>query len=119
MVQVMKKVRRGVRLTPEGRVEEECLEYLNRNGFYAFKVKSTGTFDRASGQYRKSSPYEVNGVSDILAIRSGVTFYIEVKTDRGYQSADQKKFQCAVERADAIYVVVRSVEELKDYVRYW
>lgn len=119
MVQVMHKIKSAKRATPEGRIEEDCLKYLNQHGFYAFKVKSSGTFDQRSGQFRKASVYEVNGISDILAIRSGVTFYIEVKTGTGYQSKDQLNFQRQVERFDGVYVLVRSVEELEEYVRDW
>lgn len=98
---------------PEYAIEKECLIWLNTNGFYAWKNASTGTYDEALKTYRKSNPFQINGVSDIIAIRGGITFFIEVKGPRGTQSKMQRAFEAQLIRRSIPYLLVKSTEELK------
>ncbi len=50
----------------------------------------------------------VPGCADILACYRGRFIAIEVKTERGRQSQQQRRFQAAVERAGGLYVLARS-----------
>jgi hypothetical protein len=43
--------------------------------------------------------------------------FIEVKSATGRQSAEQKSFECQVKDAGAEYVVVRSVEEMREWLQ--
>ncbi len=116
IVQYKRKSKR----TPEGHIEEDVLRYLNEEaGYYAFKVPSTGIFDRSSGAYRKPSPWAVNGVSDIIACKDGRVYFVEVKTASGYQSQDQRNFETQVTKQGCTYVVVRSVEQMRKLVAEW
>jgi Holliday junction resolvase len=119
-VKVVRQVIRRAIGRREAAIERDCLKWLNtEGGFYAFKKPSIGMFDRSAGAYRKPGPYAVNGVSDIIAIRDGRVLFIEVKTETGKQSADQVKFARAVRVKGCDYIVVRSVEELTEYVSLW
>lgn len=53
------------------------------------------------------------GLSDLTAIRNGVTVYIEVKKRGGYQSTVQKKFQADVEDHGAKYILAKGIEDVK------
>lgn len=53
------------------------------------------------------------GLSDLTAIRNGVTVYIECKKRNGYQSAVQKKFQADVEAHGARYILAKGIEDVK------
>lgn len=104
----------------ESAIERDILKWLNsEGGFFGFKNNSVGVFDRNNGNFRKSSSYAINGVSDIIALRDGRVFFVEVKTPTGKQSPDQVKFQKAVTTMGCIYVVVHSVEEMQDYSEEW
>ena len=51
------------------------------------------------------------GWPDLLAIKNGSVYFMEVKTERGRQSADQKRFQEIVENAGCKYFVLHSAKE--------
>lgn len=99
----------------ESAIERDILRWLNeRGGFYAFKIHTTGQFDRGTGSYRKHSVYAVNGVSDVVALKDGVVLFLEVKAPHGKQSADQVKFMKAVRSMGGNYEVVTSVEDVEE-----
>lgn len=95
-------------------VERACLAWLNQNGFYAWKIKTVGTYDTAAGAFRRLSPFEIRGVADSCALaHGGITLWIEYKSATGVQSKWQKIFQERVEKMGGRYLLVRSLEELK------
>ena len=51
------------------------------------------------------------GAPDILGVRAGRAFGIEIKTPTGRQSAAQVAFQRAYERAGGLYIIARSVDD--------
>jgi len=66
----------------------------------------TGVFLKAQGM--------VSGVSDLAFLRSdGRMVFIELKTEKGRQSEEQKWWQSVVEANQARYYVVRTLEEFQ------
>lgn len=62
--------------------------------------------------------YCPKGVPDISGVLSdGRACWFEVKKPRTYQSKDQKFFQENVEKYDAIYKVVRSIEDVETFFK--
>ena len=53
----------------------------------------------------------VPGVSDLILIKPGAILFIELKTDAGFQSADQKAFQAIVESCGHTYKICRSLAD--------
>lgn len=53
------------------------------------------------------------GVSDLIVVYNYELLYIEVKTDGGTQSKEQKEFQSRVENLGFKYFVVHSLDEFK------
>jgi hypothetical protein len=53
------------------------------------------------------------GAADLLVIHYGRMVFIEVKTETGAQSANQKRFQQHCRDIEVPYHLVRSVEEFK------
>ena len=53
--------------------------------------------------------FSTPGAPDILGVRRGRGFGIEVKTSTRRQSKEQRAFQRAFERAGGLYVLARSV----------
>jgi hypothetical protein len=64
------------------------------------------------GVYRNEGNYNRSPVPSFYK-RSPVPLFVECKVGKGKQSAKQKQFQKAIERAGGTYLLVRSVEELE------
>ena len=59
------------------------------------------------------------GASDIVVMKDGHGFCLEVKDEKGEQSESQKIFETWCNRADVPYAVVRSVEETLFQLGLW
>jgi penicillin-binding protein-related factor A (putative recombinase) len=66
----------------EKQIESQILEWLNlQPGVFAFKVNTTGLWDAKRKIFRTiKNPYIHKGTSDIIGIKNGKFFAIEVKT---------------------------------------
>ena len=67
---------------------------------------------RVSGESDK-----LGGASDLIAVGHGWTLFIELKADGGRLSENQKAFGDAVVKRGGEYVVVRSVEDLRPFLK--
>lgn len=61
---------------------------------------------------RRLPKYTPRGVPDIIVVRGGAFYGLEVKTPKGKQSPEQKEFQAMVESHGGHYHVVRSVDDV-------
>lgn len=86
-------------LTPEGVIKNGVKQYLRIKGWFVFPVV----------QGALSYP----GISDFIALKAGLTIYVECKTKTGRQSKHQQQFQSDVERSGGIYLLIKDFEELK------
>jgi len=68
--------------------------------------------------FRRKGIYEMLGVADILLLLDGRFIAIEVKTRVGKLSDNQKLFGQQVVKNGGTYLVVRSLEEFKQYWAY-
>jgi hypothetical protein len=101
----------------ESAIERDILRWLNDGGrCYAFKVHSVGMFDSTTGNFRKSSPFAVNGISDVICVRDGRVMFLEIKRPGGKQSGDQIKFMKAVRSKGVLYEVLTSVDDAEELI---
>lgn len=92
---------------------KESLLYLTGQGFLVWS-NSTGAIKSASGRFQR---YGLIGSSDILGLTpNGQFFAAEIKTGKAIQNKHQKAFQKAVEKRNGIYIVVRSLNDLKEFI---
>lgn len=97
----------------KGRLESQVLSgilaYLEfRHDAFWWRQNTVGG-QALSGAYLHAE----KGVSDILCVKHGRFFGIEVKREfGGVQSEDQKRFQRNVESAGGTYVLASSVEDV-------
>lgn len=96
----------------EAQIEQACLQFLHYSKWYCVKIKDQ--VQCRDGKYLKPRPFEVRGVADIFAIKDGISLWIEVKTKTGVQSAHQKTFQKNIEMNGGVYLLVKSLDELKE-----
>jgi predicted nucleotidyltransferase len=73
-----------------------------RSKIEAMKMKTTGVLP---------------GVSDLIIIKPNEILFIELKTDIGVQSKEQKEFQKRVELLGFSYYLVRSLQEFQQIVK--
>lgn len=87
---------------PESIIQTQVRNLLRLDGWYVIRHQ----------QGLGSHP----GLSDLTAIKDGLTIYVEIKTPRGYQSDKQKKFQKDIELHGGKYIICRSVEDIQPYL---
>jgi hypothetical protein len=101
----------------EKQIENTILEFLKyKPGVFAFKVNTMGVVDKTRGVYRSISKNVVAGTPDIIACVSvksvGVFVGLEVKSEKGKQSKEQKSFQQKLQtRSHGYYFTVRSIKD--------
>ena len=84
----------------ETAIKKQIKYYLQYRGWFIFHVL------QGVGSYK--------GVSDFIAIKAGKVLFIEVKTMAGKQSADQLQFEANIKSHGGIYLVARSIEDIKE-----
>lgn len=97
----------------EKSIEKQVLRWLGSKDIFAFKVKSTGTFDPVRKRFRTSSPFYRKGCPDVLVVYKGFFVGLEIKTKTGRVSPHQKIFHADVKKAGGFVFVVRDVTELE------
>lgn len=92
---------------------KKCLLELSRCGFLAWK-NSTGSMPIQN----RYITFGCKGSPDILSIHptTGVFYGFEIKSGNAVQNKHQKLFEKAVLKRNAFYLVVRSLQDLKDCV---
>ena len=103
----------------ENRIQQECViwfhnRYMNHRGCL-FAVPNGGTRSGLEGKILKATGVWA-GVSDLLLMVGGVTTCLELKTDVGYQSAKQKRWQSLMQDNSFKYYIIRSQEEFIEIV---
>jgi hypothetical protein len=58
------------------------------------------------------------GVSDLIWINEGKTYFLEVKAEKGYQSVNQKEFESQVKKQGFEYYILRSTKDFDLFVKY-
>jgi len=86
---------------PEAKIKEAIRDYLRLRGFFVFHVHQ--------------DMYSYPGISDLLALRDGITYYIEVKQPGKKQRDSQIDFQRDVEAHKAVYKVMESLTDAMNF----
>ena len=68
------------------------------------------------GQHRTINIGTYPGASDLILSWRGSIYFVEVKTEKGRQSLNQERFEAHATQAGFKYVLVRSLEEFKDFL---
>lgn len=98
----------------EKTIENTILNWLSWKGIYAWKTKTTGTYDQRRGRFLKSSPLYRTGIADIIGILdNGRLFAIEVKSKKGRTRPNQDLFLSEIKKRNGLAFVARSVEDVE------
>lgn len=97
----------------EKEIENGILHFLNAFlGIRAYKIQTTGVYDSKQGCFRKRGKYVRKGMSDIIGIVEGRFLAIEVKSEKGVLSPDQKSFIMDVNESGGVAFVARSIQDV-------
>jgi len=101
-------------LTPEGRIKNDCLHYLEKRGFFVWN-NPTGTVRIAPDRWIH---FGRKGSSDIIGVMPDGRFLaVEVKTPHGRLSSEQSAFLEKVRGLGGVAVLARSLYELDNALR--
>lgn len=105
----MKDTRFGRKGLLEKEIQSSICDYLDLRKHFWWRNNS-GAYKAEHGAFIRfgtpSSP-------DIILVRDGRSYFLEVKQPGSYQSAEQKQFQERAEVAGALYAVFRSIEDVQ------
>lgn len=99
--------------TLEKEIQNQILSFLRSIGVHCWQVYNGSVYDSVKKTYRKSrSPYYVRGVSDILGILDGRFLAIEVKSEKGRLTDEQRVFLRRINDEGGVGIVGRSVKQV-------
>jgi hypothetical protein len=103
-------------MQPETAIKNSILRLIQlhpKRGM-AWSQYNGAVFDQRRGFYRKPSRWYRKGVPDIIGIWDGKPLFIEVKTETGKVSSEQKQFLEDATSHGALAFVARSYQEVKE-----
>jgi hypothetical protein len=99
-------------------IQRSILDYLKLKGYRCcWRQNNTAiSYVDAHGarRFRAMPAYARRGLPDILLVhpKDGRLYGIEVKTNAGRQSEDQKAFERDMTAANGVYILARSVDDV-------
>lgn len=100
------------RRTLERHTQRACLDLLAAEGIW-FRRHNTGAVKAGTRFFR----FGKVGDGDVFFTIDGRLHWLELKSDSGKQTAEQKVFQSEVEAQGHIYLLIRDVEELIEWLK--
>lgn len=77
-----------------------------------------GAYDSKRNVFKRMVGFSMRGVADILGLMPDGRFLaIEVKTAKGKQSIYQKHFEDCVKKSNGIYILARSIDDVRFLVQ--
>ena len=101
----------------ESMIQKAIMDWLTvmkkQHNIVFFRANS-GAFKTEQGRYVKTG---TPGLADICLVYDGVFYGVEVKTATGIMSQSQKQFKADLEAAGGVYLLCRSVSDLKTIIK--
>lgn len=100
----------------ESILQQDIVKYLRLMKIMVFHVPNGGVRTIKTGGRLKREGL-LSGVSDlIILLNSSKTLFVELKTEKGRQSLNQKRFQKDVEKLGFEYKIWRSLDDAINFV---
>lgn len=105
--------------TCENDVVHNVCVYLNAEAnHYAWRNNSHGVWDDKQRTFRRPDVFTLSGVSDVISISNGKTYFIECKYGSGKPSKAQQNFADKCRKHGIGYYVVYSFKELMQWPEF-
>ena len=107
---------------PEEQLQRAVADYLSlmapMHGFFWCHVPNGGSRTKIEGAAFKAMGVKP-GVADILIIKAGRAYWIELKAPKGRQSESQRAFEVAMMLQKCPYVIANSLDAVIGTVKGW
>lgn len=102
----------------ESKIQIELVKYIRYlyPKSILFAIPNGGQRSTITAAYLKREGV-LSGVSDLIWLHEGRTYFFEVKTEKGYQSVNQKEFQSLVEKQGFRYAILRSTKDFDNFLK--
>lgn len=105
-------------------LQQQIIQYLHMFNIFVFetdvmdglKFLNTEKQRLAFINYHKQLGY-VKGQPDLVAVMNGKVVFIELKTDKGRQSKEQKEVEQEIKNRGVDYIIIKSLEDLQNYLK--
>lgn len=96
-------------------IQKAICDYLALKKYFFWRQNNVPVYNSKLKRFRAMPKYSMNGIPDIFLLpEGGKIVFLEVKTPKGVQSANQKEFQKSVEELGYTYHIVKSVDDVID-----
>ena len=99
----------------ENLIQNAIMDYLSIRNVFHWRNNTTPIYDPTRHCFRKMNSKK--GVPDIICIIKGRFVGIEVKTDKGKQNPDQKKFEIDCLNNGGVYCLARSIDDVQEMLK--
>jgi hypothetical protein len=99
----------------ESEIVNAICEYLAVRKHFFWRQNTAPAVQKSPNgwQFRRMPKHAMRGVSDIILVHVGRSYFLEVKRNGTYQSREQKEFEKRAQEAGALYAVVRSIDDVQ------
>ena len=105
-------------------LQQQIIQYLHMFNIFVFetdvmdglKFLNNQQSRLAFIQHHKNMGY-IKGQPDLVAVMNNKVVFIELKTEKGRQSKEQKEVEQEIKNRGVDYIVVRSLEDLQNYIK--
>lgn len=98
---------------PETLIKDAIFQYLTVKGIFCWSVNNSAPYSPKIKRFLRPYKYHLNGVADICGVYKGQALFIETKTKTGTQRESQQSFEKRAVKEKAIYILARSVDDVK------
>lgn len=99
---------------PESRLQLQIIHYLKALGAVVGKTKTTGI---RRGRAFCFDPYLFRGFPDLTLFYKNQLFFIEVKSEKGKQTYEQKNFETLCLQANIPYILAKTLENVSSVIK--
>lgn len=94
----------------EKEIQLAICNYLEYKRYFFWRQNTTPIWEK--DRFRSMPKYSMNGVPDIILIKDGIFWGLEVKQPKGKQSENQKIFEYKTKKAGGKYNIVTSLDDI-------
>lgn len=103
---------KGMESPPEKDILKECRDWLKKQDFFWVRLEGSGKLMNAGGsQFMARS--SMSGMPDLLILKDGSTFFIELKRPGGHITDEQTELLAKARESGAIVAVASSLVGLQ------
>ncbi len=116
---IFKKCRFKKSSREEASLVKACVDYLTLQGHIAWRNNSGAIFLRDKGKCRVVRLGQPGSPDVVACLKGGYFLAIECKSKKGKLSHSQKDFLDKISSKGGIALVIRSIDELIQYLSYY